>query len=46
MDLIIYEVGVKYYVKKYKDEKKITWKDGISAIRCILKYNLQNSNKL
>jgi glycosyltransferase involved in cell wall biosynthesis len=46
MDLIIYEVGVKYYGRKYKDGKKITWKDGISAIRCILKYNLQNSNKL
>jgi glycosyltransferase involved in cell wall biosynthesis len=39
MKLIIYEVGVKYNGRKYKDGKKITWKDGISAIRCILKYN-------
>lgn len=36
----IYEVGVKYYGRKYSEGKKITWKDGFSAIRCILKYNL------
>ncbi|MDA9107786.1 glycosyltransferase family 2 protein [Candidatus Pelagibacter sp.] len=39
-DLRIYEVGVKYYGRKYKDGKKITWKDGLSAIRCIIQYNL------
>ena len=38
----IYEVGVKYYGRKYKDGKKITWKDGFSAIRCIIYYNLLN----
>ena len=38
--LKIYEVGVKYYGRSYKDGKKITWKDGFSAIRCIIKYNL------
>ena len=31
--LRIYEVGVKYYGRKYSDGKKITWKDGFSAIR-------------
>jgi len=36
----IFEVGVSYYGRKYSDGKKITWKDGFSAIRCILKYNL------
>ena len=36
----IYEVGVKYYGRKYAQGKKITWKDGFSAIRCIIKYNL------
>ncbi len=36
----IYEVGISYYGRKYEDGKKITWKDGISAIRCIIKYNL------
>ena len=38
--LRIYEVGVKYYGRKYSDGKKITWRDGISALRCILIYNL------
>ena len=36
----IFEVGISYYGRKYEDGKKITWKDGISAIRCIFKYNL------
>jgi glycosyltransferase involved in cell wall biosynthesis len=39
-NLRIYEVGVKYYGRKYKDGKKITWKDGFSALRCIIKYNI------
>ena len=36
----IYEVGIKYYGRTYEQGKKIGWKDGISAIRCIIKYNL------
>lgn len=36
----IYEVGIKYFGRKYSEGKKITWKDGFSAIRCIVKYNL------
>ena len=39
-DVRIYEVGVKYFGRKYKEGKKITWKDGFSAIYCILFYNL------
>ena len=39
-NLRIYEVGISYFGRKYVDGKKITWKDGFSAIRCILKYNL------
>ena len=39
-NLIIYEVGVRYHGRKYADGKKITWKDGFSAIRCIIKYNI------
>lgn len=38
--LRIYEVGVKYYGRKYNEGKKITWRDGFSALRCILYYNL------
>ena len=39
-NLKIFEVGVKYYGRKYDEGKKITWKDGLSAIRCIIYYNL------
>ena len=39
-NLRIYEVGINYYGRKYNEGKKITWKDGFSAIRCILYYNL------
>jgi|TARA_B110001452_G_C15165093_1_gene405106 glycosyltransferase involved in cell wall biosynthesis len=35
----IYEVGINYFGRKYSEGKKITWKDGFSAIRCIVKYN-------
>ena len=38
----IYEIGIKYFGRKYSEGKKITWKDGFSAIRCILKYNFFN----
>jgi len=38
--LRIFEVGVSYYGRKYSEGKKITWRDGLSAIRCILYYNL------
>ncbi|BAU11721.1 glycosyl transferase [Leptolyngbya sp. NIES-3755] len=36
----IYEVGIAYYGRTYKEGKKIGWKDGFRAIYCILKYNL------
>ena len=36
----IYEVGIKYFGRKYSDGKKITWKDGLAAIYCIIYYNL------
>ena len=36
----IYEVGISYYGRTYKQGKKISWKDGFQAIYCILKYNL------
>ena len=38
--LRIYEVGVRYFGRTYAEGKKIGWKDGFSALRCILKYNL------
>ena len=38
--LRIYEVGITYHGRKYSEGKKITWRDGFSAIRCILLYSL------
>jgi glycosyltransferase involved in cell wall biosynthesis len=39
-DIRIYEVGISYYGRTYKEGKKINWKDGSKAIYCIIKYNL------
>lgn len=39
-DIRIYEVGISYYGRTYKEGKKIGWKDGMRAIWCIFKYNL------
>lgn len=36
----IYEVGISYYGRTYKEGKKINWKDGFRAIYCILKFNI------
>jgi glycosyltransferase involved in cell wall biosynthesis len=41
MNCRIYEVGISYYGRTYAEGKKINWRDGISAIRCILKYNVR-----
>jgi hypothetical protein len=38
--LRIYEVPVSYNPRKYNDGKKITWKDGVSALYHIIKYNV------
>lgn len=34
----IYEVGISYYGRTFEEGKKINWKDGVSAIRAIIKY--------
>lgn len=34
----IYEVPISYYGRDYSEGKKIGWKDGFSALRCIVKY--------
>lgn len=36
----IYEVGISYSGRTYAEGKKISWRDGVSALRCIIKYNL------
>ncbi len=42
LNVRIYEVAISYHGRTYAEGKKIGWKDGVSAIRCILKYNLFN----
>jgi len=40
MHVRIYEIGISYSGRTYEEGKKIGWKDGVSALKCILKYNL------
>lgn len=36
----VYEVGISYSGRTYEEGKKIGWKDGFSAIWCIVRFNL------
>lgn len=38
LKLKIYEVPISYYGRTYEEGKKITWRDGISALYCIIRY--------
>ena len=38
-DIKIFEVGIKYFGRKYSEGKKITWVDGFRAIYCIIFYS-------
>ncbi len=40
----IYEVGIAYHGRTYSEGKKITWKDGLRTLWCIVKYNLLASD--
>jgi glycosyltransferase involved in cell wall biosynthesis len=37
----IYEVAVSYHGRTYAEGKKISWKDGVRAIWCIVKYHFR-----
>jgi hypothetical protein len=39
LNVRIYEVPISYYGRTYAEGKKIGWRDGFSALRCIFKYN-------
>jgi glycosyltransferase involved in cell wall biosynthesis len=39
LNVRIYEVPISYYGRTYAEGKKIGWRDGFSAMRCIVKYN-------
>jgi len=41
----IYEVGISYSGRTYREGKKIKWKDGVRAIYAIVKYNLEARQK-
>ncbi len=36
----VYEVGISYHGRTYEEGKKITWRDGVRAVWCVLKYNV------
>ena len=46
MNARIYEVAISYHGRTYSEGKKITWKDGFSAIRCVLKYNIMKHDRI
>ena len=45
LNAIFYEVSISYSGRTYLEGKKITWRDGFSAIFCILKYNRRKVKK-
>ncbi len=36
----VYEIGISYSGRTYAEGKKISWKDGVEAVWCIIKFNL------
>jgi glycosyltransferase involved in cell wall biosynthesis len=36
----VYEVGISYSGRNYKEGKKINWKDGVRAAYCLFKYSI------
>lgn len=36
---VIFEVPISYNGRSYAEGKKVNWRDGFSALRCIFKYN-------
>lgn len=42
-ELVIYEVPISYNPRKYDEGKKITWQDGIAALKHIVKFNVFSS---
>jgi hypothetical protein len=41
----LYEVGISYSGRTYEEGKKVSWRDGIQALWCILKYGLSVPKK-
>jgi glycosyltransferase involved in cell wall biosynthesis len=45
LNAVIYEVPIQYIARSYDEGKKIGWKDGVSALRVIIKYSIQRFPK-
>jgi len=41
-NLRIYEMSISYHGRTYEEGKKITWKDGVRALYCIIATTLRN----
>jgi hypothetical protein len=41
----VYDVGISYSGRTYKEGKNINWKDGMRAIYAIVKYNVQRHRR-
>ena len=37
----VWEVGISYSGRTYAEGKKINWRDGVAAVRCIVKYGVE-----
>jgi glycosyltransferase involved in cell wall biosynthesis len=41
LGVVIFEVPISYNGRTYAQGKKVVWRDGVSALRCIFKYNFR-----
>ena len=39
--LRVFEVGISYWGRTYEEGKKISWRDGVRALWCLLKYSVK-----
>jgi hypothetical protein len=40
--LRVYEVPISYFGRTYEEGKKITWRDGVQAIRVLVRFRLRD----
>jgi glycosyltransferase involved in cell wall biosynthesis len=45
LNAVIYEIPIQYRARSYDQGKKIGWKDGVSAVRVIIKYSMMRFPK-
>jgi len=41
----IYEVGISYYGRTYREGKKINWRDGLKALAYIVKFRIRPGHR-